>query len=144
MLGVVYKFIRQHYAHPKRLWPSAAQELWRLRCLLPLCQSKLSNNISPVVSTVDSCREQTDKGFGGYSVAEREWNIHDVVEATKWEERWRYKHRKTDDVVKPRQVVADYMLSPFCTPFFDDTQESEAVTLDPVVPSGFVLGRSST
>ena len=67
---------------------------------------------------------------------EREWNFSNVVAAVAWEERWRYKHRKSDDPVKPRQIVVDYMLSPHITPFDFLSQDDAVVTLDPSLPSG--------
>ena len=68
------------------------------------------------MSCADSCREQTEHGPGVFVVVEREWPIEAVRPATSWEERWRYKHRKTDDPIKPRQIVADHLLVPHRLP----------------------------
>ena len=70
-----------------------------------------------------------------FSVAERIWNIESVGRAAMWEERWRYKHLKTDDPVNPRQIVIDHLLSPHMTPFDIVVDSSSAYTFDPTLPS---------
>ena len=52
-----------------------------------------------------------------------------------WEERWRYKHLKTDDPVKPRQIVIDHLLSPHMTPHDIVVDSSGTYTFDPTLPS---------
>ena len=52
-----------------------------------------------------------------------------------WEERWRYKHLKTDDPVKPRQIVIDHLLSPHMTPHDSVVDSSSTYTFDPTLPS---------
>ena len=64
LLGAVYKFIRQNCTRQRHVWPSAALELWRLRCLLPLVRANISIELSPTVTAVYSCREQTEHNFG--------------------------------------------------------------------------------
>ena len=135
LLGAVYKFIRQNYTRQKRLRPSAALELWILGCLLPLLRANTSIELSPPVTAVGSCREQTEHGFGGFSVAERNWSSESVSRAAMWEERWRYKHLKTDDPVKPRQIVIDHLLAPHMTPKDIGVDSSGTYTFDPTLPS---------
>ena len=74
-------------------------------------------------------------GCGGFSIVEREWDVEDVRTAVSWEERWRYKHRKSSDPVKPRQIVADYLTSPHITPYIVSEFCDDACTFDPSLPS---------
>ena len=135
LLGAVYKFIGQNYTRQKCLWPSAALELWRLRCLLPLLHANISIELSPTVTAVYSCREQAEHGYGVFPVAERNWSNEKVSRAAMWEERWRYKHLKTVDPVKPRQIVIDHLLAPQMTPKDTGVDSSSAYTFDLTLPS---------
>ena len=135
LLGAVYTFVRHNYTRQRRLWSSAALELWRLRCLLPLLRADISIELSPTVTAVYSCREQTEHGFGVLSVTERIWSSESVSRAAMGEERWRYKHLKTDGPVKPRQIVIDHLLDPHMTPKAIVVESSSTYTFDPTLPS---------
>ena len=52
-----------------------------------------------------------------------------------WEELWRYKHLKTDDPVKPRQIVIEHRLASHMTPKDIVVDSSSTYTVDPTVTS---------
>ena len=70
-----------------------------------------------------------------FSVAERNGSNESVSRAAMWEERWRYKHLKTDDPYKPRQIVIDHLLATLMTPKDIVVDSSSTYTFDPTLPS---------
>ena len=75
-------------------------------------------------------------------MVERFWNESSVRKACEWEERWRFKHRKTDDVVKPRQIVVDYLLTPFIDPYCDAADFlDEDITVESSFDASMPCGR---
>ena len=91
----VYVYIRKRYTARARVWGSVARECRHAAALLPLAESPLRTPVSTSVLSYDSSGK-------GMCVTAAELSHDEVLEASRWDERWRFKV-KAGQRVAPRE-----------------------------------------
>ena len=84
LLDHSYVFTRRFGLQRAALWPCVADELWRIRCVLPLVQTDLTLPWHDKGWMFDAC-------LSGYAVMEGDLTQHETQQVGRWAERWRFK-----------------------------------------------------